>query len=143
MRKEIKIPIEIYEKLRKIFTSEEILTLFELSNETNIRKCFETPLIVTEDGVEIFNDNQNLFWLDWSLGKNGFKNPSILKYSLKFCPIDQPKYKVFTSKENAIIYHEEHLAHFSWDDFESAYEAIAPLHSPLYINLIRELKKRI
>jgi hypothetical protein len=99
------------------------------------------PLLVTEDGVEIFNKNQSLFWLDWSLGKNGLKKPSISIYPLSFCPINQSSYKSFASKENALAYHKEHLAHFSWDDIEKAYGEIAPLHSPLFVNLVRELKK--
>lgn len=101
-------------------------------------------LFTTEDGVEIFDEKQKLFWLDWSLGKNGMRKPSIHEYSLSFCPLgDKTKYKYFINKENAIYYHEEHLAHFSWDDIESAYGKIAPLHSPLYINLIKELKNRL
>ena len=143
-KKEIKIPIETYEKLRKVFNSEEIVALFELAKEYDFTQNLQPqPLLITEDGIEIFDKHQKLYWLDWSLGKNGFQLPSISEYSLACCPIKKEKYKPFLSKENAIQYHKNHLAHFSWEDIVEAYKEAAPLDSPLYNKLIHALKKRI
>lgn len=99
-------------------------------------------LFTTEDGIDIFDKNIKIFWLDWSLGKMGLNKPSISEYSYNDCCLASPsQYKIFLTKQSAIDYWELNTAKFSWNDIQKAYSEFGNLNSILFDNLLNKLKK--
>ena len=70
------------------------------------------PLFVTEDGVEVFSDIDNLFAINltyFSKTQNTLRSSSWL--------IDNPSYKVFSLESNADTYIWKNKPVFSYEDF--------------------------
>ena len=83
----------------------------------NFPDCWELveekkPLFVTEDGVEVFSDIDNLFAINltyFSKTQNTLRSSSWL--------IDNPSYKVFSLESNADQYIWKNKPVFSYEDF--------------------------